>query len=122
MQPFDRPEVDSLLGKNIDYLFGFGTANEMDYQLTRCQGEVIKVGANPNKPNTVSVRWNPMQNSDTYNDYHEADVDLLPTFWNKDKERAWRMDIDVDILTADNDDSDEEMNEESGEEQCSGSE
>ena len=63
-----------------------------------------------------------MQNRDTYNDQHEADVDLLPTFWNKDKERAWRMDIDVDILTADDDDSDEEKNEESGEDQCSESE
>ena len=61
-----------------------------------------------------------MQNSDTYNDYHEANVDLLPMFWNKDKERAWRMDID--ILTADNDDSDEETDRESGEEQCSESE
>ena len=49
LQPFDCPEVDSLLGKNIDYLFGFGTANEMDYQLIWCQEEVIKVGANPRK-------------------------------------------------------------------------
>ena len=61
-----------------------------------------------------------MENINTYNDYHEADVDLLPTFWNKDKERAWRMDID--ILTADDDDSDEETDEESGEDQCSESE
>ena len=114
LQPFDRPEVDSLVGKKHDYLFGFGAANETDYQLIWCQGEMIKVGANPNKPNTVSVRWNLMQNSDTYNDYHEANVDLLPIFWNKDKERAWRMDIDVDILTVDSGNSDEETDEESG--------
>ena len=61
LQSFDRPDIDSLLGKIIDYLFGFGTANETDCQLIWCQGEVIKVGANPNKPNTVSVRWNPMK-------------------------------------------------------------
>ena len=63
-----------------------------------------------------------MQDSNTYNDYHEADVDLLPTFWNKDKEQAWRKDIAVDILTADDNNRDEETDSESEEEQYSESE
>ena len=56
MQPFDRPEVKSLLEKRIDYLFGFGKIGSPDYELCWCQGEVIEVGKNPNKPNKVRVR------------------------------------------------------------------
>ena len=63
MQPFDRPEVESLLNKRIDYLFTFdkGKAEE---QLIWCQGEVIELSKNENKPNLVKVRWDPLPNSD----------------------------------------------------------
>ena len=60
MQPWGCPKVDSLLDKIIGYLFGFGKSEDADYQLVWCQGEVIEVAANPKKPSTVIVRWNPM--------------------------------------------------------------
>ena len=113
MQPFDRPEAESLLEKRIDYLWAFGKKGEPDYKLCWCQGEVIVVGKNAKKPNTVKVRWDPMQNSDKYKDSTESTVDLLPTFWNKDKYCAWRMDIDVDILMASDNESDKESADES---------
>ena len=45
MQPFDRPEVETLLERRIDYLFAFdkGTPSE---QLCWCQGEVTAVSNN----------------------------------------------------------------------------
>ena len=80
MRPVDRPEANSLLGKINDYLFGFGKLEDADYQLIWCQGEGIGVCSHPKMLNTVSVRWDQMQNSDRYKYYHEADVDLLQTY------------------------------------------
>ena len=83
---------------------------------------MIEVGKNPNKPNTVRVRWDPMQNSDKYKDSTESTVDLLPTFWTKDKYRAWRMGINVDVLAASDNESGEESEDESEIDLCSESE
>ena len=55
MQPFVRPEVESLKGRRIDYLHEFGKKGEPDYELCWCQGKVEEVCKNPNKPNTVTV-------------------------------------------------------------------
>ena len=107
MQPFDRPEVETLLNRRIDYLFTFDEGTK-DEQLCWCQGEVIEVGKNPNKPNTVKVYWDPVPNSDKYSDHSTSSVDLLPTKWNKDSNKAWRLDIDVTLMTASDDDNDVE--------------
>jgi hypothetical protein len=61
----------------------------------------------------VVVRWDPVPATDTYADYHTSAVYLLPTFWNKDKDRAWRLDIDVDFLTTIDNESDDESEDES---------
>ena len=40
-------------------------------------------------------------------------MDLLLTFWNKDKYRAWRLYIDVDLLTTTDNESDDKSEDES---------
>ena len=72
------------------FAFDKGTSNE---QLCWCQGEVTEVSKNPKKPNTAKVCWDPMPNSDKYKESPTSTVDLLPIFWNKDKDRAWRLGI-----------------------------
>ena len=44
-------------------------------------------------------------NSGIYKDYTESTVNILPTFWNKDNYRAWRMDIIINVLAASNNES-----------------
>ena len=122
MQPFVRPEVESLKGRRIDYLYEFGKKGEPDYELCWCQGKVEEVCENPKKPNTVKVLWDAMANSDVYKDQTESTVDLLPTFWNKDKSRAWRMDINIVVLPESDNESDEESEDESESEPDSESE
>ena len=122
MQPFVRPEVESLKGMRIDYLHEFGKKGEADYELCWCQGKVEEVCENPKKPNTVKVLWDAMANSDVYKDQTESTVDLLPTFWNKDKYRAWRMDINIVVLPESDNESDEESEDESESEPDSESE
>ena len=112
MQPFVRLEVESLKGRRIDYLYEFGKKGEPDYELCWCQGKVEEVCENPKKPNTVKVLWDAMANSDVYKDQTESTVDLLPTFWNKDKYRAWRMDINIVVLPESDSESDEESEDE----------
>ena len=96
----------------IDYLHEFGKKGAADYELCWCQGIVKEVCENPKKPNTVKVLWDAMANSDVCKDQTESTADMLPTFWNKDKSRAWRMDINIDVLVA----SDNETNKESEDE------
>ena len=62
---------------------------------------------------TVVVRWDPVPGTDTYTVHHTSTVDLLPTFWNKGKDCAWRLDIDVDLLTTTDNESDNESEDES---------
>ena len=49
------------------------------------------------------------ENDDRCKDYHKVGVDLLPSFWNKNKDQAWRMNIDIDIMMANYDDSNTEI-------------
>jgi hypothetical protein len=112
MQPFDRPEISALYQQRIDYLFVFNKETS-DEELCWCQGEVIEINMNPKKQNTVMVRWDPVPGTDTYKDYHTSVVDLLPTFWNKDKDRAWRLDLNVDLLSTQDNESDDESEDES---------
>ena len=73
---------------------------------------MVELGKNPNKPNTVTVYCDPVPNSDKYSDHSTSSVDLLPTKWNKDKDKAWRLDIDVTLMTAKDDDNDVESDDE----------
>ena len=104
MQPFDRPDIETLLNRRIDYLFTFDKGTK-DEQLCWCQGEVIEVGMNAKKPNLVNVYWDPVPNSDKYSDHTTEPVELLPTLWNKNKDKSWRLDIDVTLMAESDDDS-----------------
>ena len=75
---------------------------------------MIAVSDNPNKPNRVTVCWDPMPNSDHYHESSTSSVDLLPTLWNKNREKAWRF--DVDILVVDEGSQESEAGCESGSE------
>ena len=112
MQPFDRPAIAALHHKRIDYLCTLNEGKSAE-ALCWCQGEVTEVNMNSKESNTVVVRWDPVLGTDTYTDYHNSTVDLLPTFWNKDKDRAWRLDVDVDVLTTTDNESDDESEDES---------
>ena len=59
------------------------------------------------------VRWDPVPGTYLYTNYHTSTVDLLSTFWNKDKDFAQRLDIDVDLLTTTDNESDNESEDES---------
>ena len=61
----------------------------------------------------VKKLWDPMPNSDKYNDYSRSSVELLPTFWKKDKDRSWRLDIDLTMIAASGDSSGDEDESES---------
>ena len=113
LQPFDKPEIESLIEKRIDYLFMFDKGASKE-ELCWCQGEVIAVSDNPNKPNRVTVCWDPMPNSNHYHESSTSSVDLLPTLWNKNREKAWRF--DVDILVVDEGSQESEAGCESGSE------
>ena len=95
-----QPDVETMLGRRIDYLFTFDKGTS-DKQLCWCQGKVIKVGANTNKPNTVKMLWDPMPDSDKYKESLTSTVDVLPVFWNKDKDQSWRLDIDLAVMAED---------------------
>ena len=59
MQPFLRPELDDLIGKRIDVLTGFTDDKTKEHLERWCQGKVIEVLVNRNKP-TVNVVWDLM--------------------------------------------------------------
>ena len=73
---------------------------------------MIEVNKYANCPTKVTVFWDPMPDVDAYSNSHESEVTLLQTFWNKDKGRAWRMDIDLLVQPAQDDESDEESEDE----------
>ena len=112
MQPFARPALCDLLNERIDYLAGFQIAGQKEPELRWCQGEVVLVLADRNKP-TVRVLWDAIPDCTGWETSQEAEVILLPTKWNKDKEGAWRMDIPIDI-----DGSDDEYDDKNNESDC----
>ena len=98
LQPFDRPDIKELLHRRIDVLsFMKVVVDEETKSVGRwCQGEVVRVYENRSKP-TVRVLWDPMPDVGGYEDAKEADQWLLPSKWRKDKDGAWRMDVELDI-------------------------
>ena len=59
------------------------------------------------KPPIVEVLWDGTPDIQGSEDPSTSDQKLLPTKFNKDKEGAWRMDMDIE-LEDDSDDDDEE--------------
>ena len=106
LQPFHRPELSELVGKRIDVFIAFYVKVEGKTEKTFrwCQGKVLEVIEGKRQP-TVSVGWDPIPDSDDYNEYNESEQVLLPTKWNKDYEGAWQMDVDIEIENVMDDDN-----------------
>mmetsp|Transcript_29604 Transcript_29604/g.62781 ORF Transcript_29604/g.62781 Transcript_29604/m.62781 type:complete len:567 (+) Transcript_29604:520-2220(+) len=98
LQPFDRPDLQELVGRRIDVLsFMPVIVDGEEKSVGRwCQGEVLRAYTERKKP-TVRVLWDPMPDVGGYEEAKETDQFLLPTKWKKDKDNAWRMDVDVNI-------------------------
>ena len=64
----------------------------------------------------MNVNWDGMTDVKGWEDSRESAQQILPSMYNKDKEGAWRMDVNVELCEAydsDNDDcdgSDDESN------------
>ena len=103
MQPFYRPNIADLMNRRIDVLTEFNVKidGKVEIQLRWCQGEVIEVYEDRQRP-TVKVEWDPLPDVDGGNQTEETDQVLLPTYWRKDIAGAWRMDVDVELATSDN--------------------
>ena len=46
---------------------------------------------------TVSVKWDPMPDVESGDEYTVSEQVLLPSKWNKDCNQSWRMDVFVDV-------------------------
>ena len=90
LQPFNRPELKDLVCRRIDVLSWFDTG------LRWCQGEVVSVVENTSQP-LVTVLWDPIPDGPKkYEEPVEERVKLLPSKWRKETEGAWRMDVDIE--------------------------
>ena len=95
MQPFYRPELVELEDRRIDVLCSIDlTDNEK--VLRWCQGKVLSVVEGKSKP-TVRVCWDAMSDVKGSENEETSDYVLLPSLWNKDKEGAWRMDVNIEL-------------------------
>jgi hypothetical protein len=104
LQPFSRPDVDSLIDQRIDVLFSIDIDN-CTKALRWCQGRVIDVVSDT----AVEVEWDPAPDIEGYEESTVSECVLLPSKWNKDnKEGAWRLDIDIEEHDEEDDLSDEE--------------
>ena len=112
LQPFDRPEIKELEGRRIDVLSFMNVVDDGENKSVGrwCQGEVLQAYEGRSKP-TVRVLWDPMPDVGGYEEATETDQHLLPSKWKKDKDGAWRMDVEVDIANNSRRDrvNDEEM-------------
>ena len=89
---------------------------DKQYQQERwCQGVVKSLLKGSRQP-LVIVNWYGMPNVEGWEESHDSAQQLLPSLYNKDKEGAWRMDINVELCEAydsDNDDCDDSDDESS---------
>jgi hypothetical protein len=97
LQPFSRPELSDLKGKRIDVLTSFDIDIKKGIKELRwCQGEVLEVVQGVRDP-TVRVKWDAQEDADGYEESTIIDQKLLPSKWRKDKAGAWRMDVEIDV-------------------------
>ena len=95
MQPWFPPPLEDLVDRRIDVLCNFTVKN--DNVLRWCQGKVLKI-INKEK-NKVSVKWDAMP--DVEAEAEDGTCILPPGKWNKDRNGAWRLDVDVEICAND---------------------
>ena len=101
LQPWDRPNISSLIHQRIDMLYNIADTEEEDEKVLRwCQGEVIEVYERKSRVQKVRILWDPIPHNTEYHDYTESDEELVPKLWNATKavEGTWRMDVDVNEM------------------------
>ena len=64
-----------------------------------CQG-VVKFVLKDSRQPSVYVNWDGMPDVKGWEDICENAQRLLPSLYNKDKERAWRIDVNVELCDA----------------------
>ena len=110
LQPWIRPEFVNLLEQRIDVLSTFlMTVGDKQEQQERCCQGVVKSVLKDSRQPFVIVNQDGMPDVKGWEDSRESAQQLLPSLYNKDKEGAWRMDVNVELCEAyesDNDDCD----------------
>ena len=104
------PELVNILEQCIDVLSTFlvNVGDKPEEQERWCQG-VAKLVLKDSRQPLVIVNWDGMPDVKGWEDSRESAQRLLPSLYNKDKEGAWRMDVNVELCEAydsDNDDCD----------------
>ena len=110
LQPWIRPELVNLPEQRIGVLSTFlvTVGDKQKEQDIRCQGVLKSVLKDSRQPFMI-VNWDGMPDVEGWEDIHESAQRLFPSLYNKDKEGAWRMDVNVELCEAyesDNDDCD----------------
>ena len=106
LQPWIRPELVNLLEQRIDLLSTFlVTVGDKQEEQERCCQGVVKLVLKDSRQPLVIVNWDGMPDVKGWEDSCESVQQLLPSLYNKDKEGAWRMDVNVELCEAYNSDS-----------------
>ncbi len=107
MQPWLVPELVNIVGDRIDVLSSFDVVVDSAKvtSLRWCQGLVKSVVEDAREPSVV-VEWDGMPDVTGWENKCDGVQILKHHLWNKDKEGAWRMDIDVEPCEAYESDSD----------------
>ena len=107
MQPWLIPELVNIVGDRIDVLSSFDVVVDgaKVMSLRWCQGLVKSVVEDAREPSVV-VEWDGMPDVTGWENKCDGVQVLKRHLWNKDKEGAWRMDIDVEPCEAYESDSD----------------
>ena len=93
--------------RRIDSLTKFKIWGKKD-KLRWCQDEVTGIVERSSKPK-VTVKWDALTDVDGKEGMAiEGEQELLPSKWNKDVEKAWRLDVNIAVSWFDEDDDDVE--------------
>ena len=101
LQPWIRPELVNLLEHRIYVLSTFllTVVDKQEEQEIWCQG-VVKLVLKDLRQPLVIVNWDGMPDVKVREDSHESAQKLLPSMYNQDKDRTWKMDVDVELCEA----------------------
>ena len=108
LQPFSRPELTELIGKQIDVLCSFDIDIRKGMKELRWrQGEVLEIVESARDP-TVKVKWDAQLDAHGYEEETITNQRLLPSRWRKDRDGGWRLDVAIDIESETDNVSEEE--------------
>ena len=107
LKPWISPELVNLLERRSDVLSTFlvTVGDKQEEQERWCQG-VVKLVIKYLRQPFVIVNWDGMTDVKGWEDSRESAQQILPSMYNKDKEGAWRMDVNVELCEAYDSDKD----------------